>query len=72
MASRVKGIEIQIATDPGFTNIVKYSTAGKKKTSKKIKGLTSKQTYYVRIRAYKDASDGYHVSGWKSKKVKVK
>ena len=69
---KIQGIEIQIATDPGFTNIVKYSTAGKKKTSKKIKGLTSKQTYYVRIRAYKDASDGYHVSGWKSKKVKVK
>ena len=69
---KIQGIEIQVATDPDFTNIVKTATAGKKKTSKKIKGLTSKQTYYVRIRAYKDTADGYHVSGWKSKKVKVK
>jgi hypothetical protein len=68
---KIQGIEIQVATDPDFTNIVKTATASKKKTSKKIKGLTSKQTYYVRIRAYKDATDGYHVSGWKSKKVKV-
>ena len=69
---KIQGIEIQIATDPDFTDIVKTATAGKKKTSKKIKGLTSKQTYYVRIRAYKDAADGRHVSAWKAKKVKAK
>ena len=69
---KIQGIEIQVATDPGFTDIVKTATAGKKKTSKKIKGLTSKQTYYVRIRAYKDAADGRHVSAWKAKKVKIK
>ena len=69
---KIQGIEIQVATDPGFTDIVKTATAGKKKTSKKIKGLTSKQTYYVRIRAYKDAADGRHVSAWKAKKVKAK
>ena len=68
----IQGIEIQVATDSGFTDIVKTATAGKKKTSKKIKGLTAKQTYYVRIRAYKDAADGRHVSAWKAKKVKVK
>ena len=66
---KISGIQIQVATDPGFTNIVKTATAGKKKTSKAIKGLQSKTKYYVRIRAY---AAGNHVSGWKSKSVKVK
>ena len=69
---KIGGIEIQVATDPDFTNIVKSTTAGKKKASKKIKGLTSKQTYWVRIRAYNNAADGKHVSAWKSKKFKAK
>ena len=69
---KIKGIEIQVAKDAGFTDIVKTATAGKKKTRKKIKGLVSKQTYYVRIRAYKYADDGKHVSAWKVKKVKIK
>ncbi|MBR2539229.1 MAG: leucine-rich repeat protein [Mogibacterium sp.] len=69
---KIGGIEIQVATDSAFTNIIKSTTAGKKKTSKKIKGLTSKQTVWVRVRAYKDAADGKHVSAWKTKKVKIK
>ena len=56
----ISGIEIQVATDPGFTNIVRTATAGKKKTSKAIKGLTPKTTYYVRVRAY----SGDHRSAW--------
>ena len=66
---KIGGIQIQVATDPGFTNIVKTATAGKKKTSKVIKGLQSKTKYYVRIRAY---AAGNHVSTWKVKKVKIK
>ena len=66
---KIQGIEIQVATDPGFTNIVKTATAGKKKTSKVIKGLSPKTKYYVRIRAY---AAGNHVSAWKSKSAKVK
>ena len=66
---RIKGIEIQVATDKNFKNIVKTAYAGKKKTSKVIKGLKSKTKYYVRIRAY---AAGNHVSNWKSKSVKVK
>lgn len=66
---KISGIQIQVATDPGFSNIVKTATAGKKKTSKAIKGLQSKTKYYVRIRAY---AAGNHVSAWKSKSVKVK
>ena len=69
---KIGGIEIQVATDSDFTNIVKSTTAGKKKASKKIKGLTSKQIYWVRIRAYNNAADGKHVSAWKSKKFKAK
>ena len=66
---KIDGIQIQVATDPGFTNIVKTVTAGKKKSSKVIKGLQSKTKYYVRIRAY---AAGNHVSDWKSKSAKVK
>ena len=66
---KISGIQIQVATDPGFTNIVKTATAGKKKTSKAIKGLQSKTKYYVRIRAY---AAGGHVSGWKAKSVKIR
>ena len=69
---KITGIEIQVATDSEFTNIIKSTTAGKKKTSKKIKGLKSRRTYWVRIRAYNNAADGKHVSAWKSKKVKIK
>ena len=69
---KIQGIEIQVASDPGFNQIVKSTTAGKKKKSKTIKGLAPKTTYWVRIRAYKNASDGKHVSAWKVKKVKVK
>ena len=66
---KISGIQIQVATDPDFTNIVKTATAGKKKTSKAIKGLQPKTKYYVRIRAY---APGDHYSVWKNKSAKVK
>ena len=69
---KIQGIEIQIAADPGFTNIVKTAKGSKKKTSKVIKGLSRKTKYYVRIRAYKNAADGKHVSYWKTKTIKIK
>lgn len=69
---KIAGIEIQVATDPGFTNIVKTATAGKKKTSKAFSGLQAKTKYYVRVRAYSNAADGKHVSVWKYKSVKTK
>ena len=72
MRKKIKGIEIQVSTDKEFQNIVKSTTAGKKKTSKKIKGLKSKTKYWVRIRAYKNAPDGKHVSAWKTKSFKAK
>ena len=69
---KIQGLEIRVATDKGFTQIVKSTTAGKKKTFKVIKGLKSKATYYVRVRAYRNAADGKHVSAWKTKNVKTK
>ena len=66
---KISGIQIQVATDPGFTNIVKTATAGKKKISKKIGGLQPKTKYYVRIRAYGAAG---HYSVWKNKTGKTK
>ena len=66
---KISGIQIQVATDPGFTNIVQTATAGKKKTSKAVKGLQPKTKYYVRIRAY---APGSHYSVWKLKSVKIK
>ena len=69
---KIQGIEIQVASDPGFNQIVKSTTAGKKKKSKTIKGLRPKTTYWVRIRAFRNAADGKHVSAWKVKKVKIK
>ena len=69
---KIQGIEIQIATDSGFKNIVKRTTASKKKTSKTVKKLKSKTKYWVRIRAYKNAADGKHVSAWKVKSFKAK
>ncbi len=68
---KIQGIEIQVATDPGFTNIVYHAYAGKKKKSRVVKGLQSKARYYVRVRAYNDAG-GRHVSTWRSKSAKVK
>ncbi len=66
---KISGIQIEVATDPAFTNIVKTATAGKKKSTKVIKGLQPKTKYYVRIRAF---AAGSHFSAWKSKSVKVK
>ena len=65
---KIQGIEIRV-TGPGYN---KTFTAGKKKTSKKIKGLASKTKYTVSVRAYKWVGKVKHVSAWKSKTVKVK
>ena len=65
---KIQGIEIRV-TGPGVDKVV---TAGKKKTSKKVGGLQSKQKYTVQVRAYAMIGGVKHVSAWKSKTVKVK
>ena len=69
---KIDGIEIQVAADRAFTDIVKTASGSRKKTAKVVKGLNKKTKYYVRIRAYKNAADGKHVSSWKVKSVKIK
>ena len=66
---KISGYQIQIATDREFTNIVKTATAGKKASSKKIKGLAKKTAYYVRVRTYR----GGEIGKWSgTKKFKTK
>jgi len=43
--------------------------ASKKTTSKKIKGLKSKRTYYVQVRAVKKIGGVYYYSSWSTKKA---
>lgn len=51
--SRITGYKIQIATDKNFKHIKKtVKVKGYKKTSKKVKGLKAKKTYYVRVKTY--------------------
>ena len=68
---KIQGIEIQYSLD-GFKTISGTKFAKKTKKSIKVKGLQSKKKYWVRIRAYKNAADGKHVSAWKVKTVKIK
>ena len=68
---KIKGIEIQYSLD-GFKTIAGTKYAKKTKTSYKIKGLKSRRKYWVRIRTYKNTSEGKHVSDWKTKTVTVK
>ena len=68
----IKGIEVEYSLTKDFSN-PKFKTAGKKKTSVKIKKLKSKKTYYVRAHTYVIRGGTKYVSSWsKVRKVKVK
>ncbi len=70
---KIASIQIQYSLDKNFKTGVKTITAKKTAASKKITKLTSKKTYYVRIRAYKKDAKGVHVSKWSAvKSVKAK
>ena len=67
LAAKIKGIQVQYATDPGFQNSV-TKKVGRKKTKITLK-LKKKTTYYIRVRYV--GSDG--VSEWSGvKKVKTR
>ena len=68
------GYQIQCATDKGFKKNVKTVTvSGNKTTSKKVTGLKSKKTYYVKIRTYKTVNSKKYYSGWSTvKTIKTK
>ena len=56
---KIKGVQVQIATDKNFTNIVKTKKVKKTKTSFTFK-LKKKTQYYVRVRFY----NGSKYSKW--------
>lgn len=70
----VTNIEVWIATDSQFTNLVgQPRIIGKKKSSLKIKGLQKGVTYYVKVRAIKNVGGVKYYSAWSGyKTVKVK
>ena len=70
----VSGYQVQYATDKKFKKNKKTATISKKNaTSKTIKKLKSKKTYYVRVRTYKIVNGKKVYSSWsKVKAVKTK
>ena len=64
------GYEIQYSLSSDFSSDdTRKVTASKKAKSKAIKKLQSKQTYYVRIRTYKNASGAKLYSDWSAVKA---
>ncbi len=70
----VDGYKVQTALDNGFKKSLKtYTVKGADKTSKTIKKLKSKKTYYVRVCAYKTVGKTTYKGEWSNvKKIKVK
>ena len=67
------GYQIQYSTSKNFSKAKTVKIAGAGKRSTTIKKLTSKKTYYVRIRAYKIVNKKTVYGAWAvSKKVVVK
>ena len=70
---KIAKIQIQYSLDKMFKTGLKTVTAKKTATSKVIKKLKSKKTYYVRIRAYTKSGGKVHISKWsKIKSVKIR
>ena len=65
------GYQIQYSTNKNFSKskIVKVTGAGKKSAT--LKKLTSKKTYYVRVRAYKTVNKKAVYGAWSSSKKTV-
>lgn len=75
--AQVTGYEVMISTSKYFVGGKTTTVKGYSKSSVKIKKLTSKKTYYVKVRCYKTVKivgrDVKIYSGWsKVKSVKVK
>ena len=70
---KITGLQIQYCRKKDFSSGVKNVYASKASSSKKIRNLASKKTYYVRIRSYKKTGDVMHTSAWSAaKKVKTR
>ena len=77
-SKQTSGYQLQYSTNKKFAKSVKTSTISKNTTVKKtVKKLSTKKTYYVRVRTYKNVKAGKKTvklySGWsKVKAVKTK
>lgn len=65
------GYQIQYSTSKNFAKAKTVKIAGTKKYSAIIKKLTSKKTYYVRVRAYRTANRKTVYSAWSGSKMVV-
>ena len=73
MPGKISGYQIQYSLNDKFTGAKNVKVKGYSKTSTKISKLTSKKTYYVRVRTYSKVSGKTFYSKWSaSKTVKVK
>ena len=74
VSKQATGYEIMVATNKNFTKNKKTVKATSyKTTSKKITGLKSKKTYYVKVRTYKMVNGVPYYSSWsKYRTVKTK
>ena len=66
--SSVSGYQIKYSTSKKFSSSKTVTVKGYKTTSKTIKNLKAKNTYYVRVRTYKTVNGKKVYSDW-SKKV---
>lgn len=62
-----KGYQVRYSTSSSMAD-AKYKTAGNKSTSKKVKGLLKKKTYYVQVRTYVYKNGCTFYSKWSAKK----
>jgi len=68
-ATETTGYQIQYSTSKTFKSGNKTVTVSSAKTtSKTVKKLKSKKTYYIRIRTYKTVNGIKCYSGWSAKK----
>lgn len=70
-SKQTDGYEIQYSTSSKMKSAKILDEANERSTSRRIKNLKAKTTYYVRIRTYKVVSKKKYVSSW-SKIVSVK
>ena len=69
----ITGYQIMYSTSKDFSTSTKVRITSSTTSSKKITGLTSGKTYYVKIRSYKTVDGTNYVSAWSSvQTVKVK
>ncbi len=71
--TQTTGYQIQYSTSSSFKSAKKVNWKVTTSVSKKVTGLKSKKTYYVRVRTYKTVSSKTYYSSWSAKKkVKTK